>query len=85
MPEPKPRKTAPADYIFTIELMNPETGLYDIKGVTSDEAAIEGILDAAEDEISGVYRIQVFTLGLLSNEGPIQTIVSLEEFMEFQK
>lgn len=74
--------TAPADYIFTVELMNPETGLYDIKGVVIDEEIVKVILDAKEDEVAGVYRIQIFTLGQL--EGPAQIIHSLEEFMEFQ-
>lgn len=76
-------RTAPADYVFSVEVMNPETGLYEIRGITSDEEVVEQTLTCAEDEIEGVYRIQVFTLGLL--EGPIQTITSIKEFMEFQK
>ncbi len=70
---------APADYIFTLEEIDGNTGLYDILGVTADEATVEGFLD----DSTFVKRVQVFTLGLL--EGPIQTITSIDEFMEFQR
>lgn len=77
----KKNQIAPADYVFSIEKLHPTTGLYEILGIFVDEAVVEHLLrDFTE---YNVIRIQVFTLGQI--EGPIQTITSIEEFMEFQQ
>lgn len=75
------KKLAPADYVFSIEVMDGQTGLYNIHGVVADESIVEHYLNNVES--FNVVRVQVFTLGLL--EGPIQTISTIEEFMEFQQ
>lgn len=76
------QKIAPADYIFTLETMNPTTGLYKIDGISCDENIVMSVLRIS-NSTKEVHRIQIFTLGLL--EGPIQIITSIDEFMEFQK
>jgi len=67
-----------AGYVFSLEEIDPKTGLYDMRGIVSDEEVVGNFL--SDDGV--VKRIQVFTLGQI--EGPVRIINSLEEFMEFQ-
>lgn len=77
MPKIPPTKTASADYIFLLEEIDPQTGIYEAKGVVTDENQVENFLN----EESIVKRVQIFILGKI--EGPCQIINSWEEFMEF--
>jgi len=69
------------DYVFSLEIMEGTTGLYEILGVVSEEEIVGNFLKT-EETMNHVARVQVFTLGQI--EGPVRIINSLEEFMEFQ-
>lgn len=72
-------KTAPADYVFALEVMIPTTGLYELMGIVADEDKVKSYFENAGE--TAVCRVEVFILGDI--EGPVRIINSLEEFMEF--
>lgn len=63
---------------YLLEEIDPQTGLYNSKGIVGSPANVEKFF--GDEEI--VRRVQIFELG--SFEGPIRIINSIEEFMEFQ-